>query len=287
MIRIIDASQRIPEIFTAKGFDYGKWEVYINSIYENSARVFTDEVERYLESGQYTFEEDFLPVLNAVPDNPGLKTLRESFSTVTSGLNQRVLACFGRELDVDVVLYLGLCNAAGWVTQMNGRDTILLGMEKILELGWYDLNAMYGLIYHELGHVYQAQYGVLERASGDNARNFIWQLFTEGVAMYFEQTLIGDPRYFHQNKDGWLSWCEDHFQQILADFNAGLPVMTQFSQRYFGDWCSYQGRGDVGYYLGARFVRDLTAERPLEDLIGLDMDNVYELYQEFFRQHQA
>lgn len=285
MIRTIDASQAIPEIYTAAGFDYSKWEAYINAIYKDSAHIFTDEVKQYLESGQYTFEKDFLPILNAVPGNPNLPILRADFSAVTDGLDQRVTTCFGRTLDVDIVLYLGLCVAAGWVTRMDGGYVILLGVEKILELGWHGMDDMYGLIYHELGHVYQSQYGVLERESASSAENFVWQLFTEGIAMYFEQALTGDPRYYHQNKGGWLTWCEDHFQQLLSDFHADLPTMTQFTQRYFGDWCSYHGYGDTGYYLGARFVRYLTETRPFDGLLGLEIKEVYDLYTEFVNRY--
>lgn len=286
MIRVTDASRQIPALFSPVGFERAKWETYINAVLPGSAHMFTDEVERYLESGQYTFEKDFLPILEAVPGNPGLSVLQENFAIVTAGLDQRVKDCFGRGLDVDIVLYLGLCNGAGWVTRVGGRDAILLGVEKILELGWYDLDSLYGLIYHELGHVYHAQYGVLERESEDSGKNFVWQLFTEGIAMYFEQVLAGSPRYFHQDKGGWLSWCEEHFRQILTDFDAELSSMTQFSQRYFGDWCSYHGRGDTGYYLGAVFVRSLTEAQLFDSLLDLDIDHVYGLYQEFVFHHQ-
>lgn len=285
MMRILDASQQIPALFSTAGFAYDKWEVYIHSVFPGCTHIFTDEVKQYLESGQYTFEKDFLPILNAVPQNPGLPILQANFAAVTEDLDQRVSACFGRTLDVDIVLYLGLCCAAGWVTRVNGRDAILLGVEKILELGWQGLDDMYGLLYHELGHVYQAQYGVLERESADSAKNFVWQLFTEGIAMYFEQTLVGDAAYYHQDKDGWLPWCDEHFRQLLADFNQNLPSMTQFTQRYFGDWCSYHGRGDTGYYLGARFVRYLTETRPFDSLLDLEIQPVFELYKEFVRRY--
>lgn len=285
MIRTIDASQAIPELYTAAGFDPSRWEVYINSLYENSAHIFADEIREYLKSGEYTFEKDFLPILNAVPGNPDLPVLRANFSAAADGLDQRAAACFGRTLDVDIVLYLGLCVGAGWVTRINGRYVILLGVEKILELGWHGLDDMYGLIYHELGHVYQSQYGVLERESASGAENFVWQLFTEGIAMYFEQTLAGDPGYFHQDKNGWSAWCEAHFPQLLADFHADLPTMTQFTQRYFGDWCSYHGHGDTGYYLGARFVRDLTETRAFDSLLGLEIKEVCELYTAFVNRY--
>ena len=119
----------------------------INSLFENETLN--------LDSGLYTFEKDFLPIINAVNNNPSLELIHNSFVQVTENLNDRIMECFGEELDVEIVLYLGLCNAAGWVTNINGKDTVLLGVEKIIELNWQDIDSMYGLIYHELGHVYQ------------------------------------------------------------------------------------------------------------------------------------
>lgn len=40
-------------------------------------------------------------------------------------------------------------------------------------------------------------------------RNFVWQLFTEGIAMYFEQALVGNFNYYHQDKNGCLEWCDN------------------------------------------------------------------------------
>lgn len=221
-----------------------------------------------------------MPILNRVQGHPFLETLHTSFVRVTNGLNQRIIDCFAHELEIDIVLYLGLCNAAGWVTNINGRDVILLGIEKILELSWYDEDSMYGLIYHELGNIYHKQYGAFEQEGRNQSQNFIWQLFTEGIAMYFEQLLMNDLSYYHQNKDGWKNWCDAHFQQILIDFQADLPVMNRFNQRYFGDWVDYCGRADVGYYLGARFVQDLCSRYDFGQLIRLEIE---EVTREFFR----
>ena len=37
-------------------------------------------------------------------------------------------------IDVEIVLYLGLCNGAGWVVTIDNKTYCLLGIEKILEL---------------------------------------------------------------------------------------------------------------------------------------------------------
>ena len=116
--------------------------------------MFEDDIKEYIDTGKYTFEKDFLPIINAVHKNPSLEQLHYSFKVVTNGLN--------------------------------GKDTILLGVEKIIELNWQNVNELYGLIYHELGHIYHKQYGCFKQYSDNNKKNFVWQLFTEGIAMYFE-----------------------------------------------------------------------------------------------------
>lgn len=70
--------------------------------------------------------------------------------------------------------------------------------------------------------------------------------------MCFEQNLIGDAEYYNQDKNGWKTWCDNHFEQIKLDFAHDMKTMSVSNQRYFGDWVSYNGHGDVGYYLGCR-----------------------------------
>lgn len=278
MIKIIDTYPQIGTLFDDGTFNMEKWELYINFNYDKSANIFKDDLRKYLDSGNYVYEKDILPILNAVYENSNLETLYSSFCKITDGLNEKIIDHFGCELDIDIVLYIGLCNAAGWVTNINGRDVILLGIEKILELNWCDEDSMYGLIYHELGHVYHKQYGMFHQQSDNNSQNYVWQLFTEGIAMCFEQTLVDNSNYYHQNKNGWLEWCDNHYQQILADFYHDLPTMTKSNQKYFGDWVSYRGKGDVGYYLGTKFVQQQCDKYDFEQLINLTID---EIYQEF------
>ena len=281
MIRIIDTYAENNHLFDDGKFSIDKWKNYINQIYSNSAELFLSDMKECLDNGKYTYENDILPILNDVYENPKLDTLHKSFKKVVNQLNQKVLDTFGKELNVDIVLYMGLCNGAGWVTNINGVDTVLLGVEKIIELDWCDINAMYGLIYHELGHVYQKQYGTLERSFSDSKSEFLWQLFTEGIAMYFEQVLVGDLNFYHQDANDWKAWCDAHFLQIKTDFHNDLDTMTRQNQRYFGDWCRYHGNGDVGYYLGARYIQYLVKEHSFDDLITYDLPVVMELYSEF------
>lgn len=276
MIQIIDTYSQIETLFDNGMFNIEKWELYINSIYDKSANIFKDDLRECLDSGDYVYEKDILPILNAVYENSHLGTLHASFCKIIDGLNQKIVNRFERELDIDIVLYVGLCNAAGWVTNINERNVVLLGIEKILELNWCDVSSMYGLIYHELGHIYHKQYGMFHQQSANSSYNFVWQLFTEGIAMYFEQVLVNNFNYYHQDKNGWLEWCDNHFQQILEDFYNDLPTMTRENQKYFGDWVSYHGKGDVGYYLGTKFVQQLCGKYDFEQLINMTIDDIYQ-----------
>ena len=138
MIRIIDTLSQIDSLFDNKKFNNEKWEIYINSIYDKSSDLFKNDLKEYLESGNFSYENDILPIIDAVYENESLQALKNSFYKVTDCLNERIKDCFEHEVDVDIVLYLGLCNGAGWVTNINGQDVILLGIEKILELNWCD-----------------------------------------------------------------------------------------------------------------------------------------------------
>ena len=151
---------------------------------------------------------------------------------------------------------------------------MLLGIEKIIELGWNDADSMNGLIIHELGHVYQEQYGVLHREFETLPAQFLWKLFTEGVAMVFEQEVVGDSDSFHQYDDNWKQWCHDNISRIKQSFCDDLPAMTGDNQRYFGDWVSFEGHGDTGYYLGTQFVRFVLEKDSFDNIISYDIDLV-------------
>lgn len=282
-MRIIDTCPALSAAYEGDAFCMEKWKSYVDSELPGISSLLLSDLEECLRAG-YTWEHDFLPVLNTVAREPGLREkAHTSFCGVTEGLEQTVYDRFGKQLDVDIIFYLGLCNGAGWVTEYRGRTAVLLGLEKIMELNWCGTDDMRGLLYHELGHVYQAQYGVLERHFDRDADRFLWQLFTEGVAMHFEQVLVGDPDYYHQNRNGWKTWCDGHLEEIKADFDRDLDTMTHASQRYFGDWVRYHGHGDVGYYLGCRFVQYILSAHPLDEIIRFDLDRVTRLYRQFIQ----
>lgn len=282
-MRITDTFPALLAAYDGPAFSFGRWKEYIDAALPGLSPLLISDVKAVLVTGSFTWERDYLPVLNAVgSDAIRRERVHASFLAVTENLDRAVRERFGRDLDVEIVFYLGLCNGAGWVTEYRGRTAVLLGVEKIMELDWCGIDEMRGLVLHELGHAYQGQYGVLKRTFDRGGDAFLWQLFTEGIAMYFEQELVGDPDYYHQDKDGWKTWCGGHLDVIKRDFARDLAAMTFENQRYFGDWVRYRGRGDVGYYLGCRFVRDiLAAGNDFDDVIRFDIDTVRRLFRRF------
>ena len=280
-MRIVDTSEQILSSFAAGRFDLQKWEAYVDAFVPGAKRLCLDDMREVLDAG-YCWETDFLPVLNAVARDGGKREqVIASFRGVTERLEERILARFGRSPDAELVLYLGLCSGAGWVTEIGQKPVVLFGIEKIMELNWQGLDAMIGLVYHELGHVYQDCFGVLRRESEAMADQMLWQLFTEGIAMVFEQEIAGSPDYFHQCDPTWRQWCAENLGRQKRAFAEDLPTMNHQNQRYFGDWVRFEGQGDTGYYLGARFVWFLMQSEPFDRLIAWDLPEVKAGFERF------
>ncbi len=274
MVNTVNAIEDISWIYENGEFQISRWNRYMDNIFPGHKEIFINDMDETIQNGGFTFQKDFLPKLNHVLSDTGKRNeVIESFKKATKGLEEMIIDIFGRAPNVNIILYLGLCNGAGWAMEIDGAQYIMLGIEKIMELAWCDLKSMYGLIYHELGHIYQMQYGILSRNYSCEDR-FLWQLFTEGIAMLFEQKLVKDGNFFHQDADGWLQWCEENKEIIKRDFNKDLPTMSYGSQRYFGDWVRYKGHGDVGYYLGSRFVQWINQRYKFDEMICFDIIKV-------------
>ena len=284
MLEILDTWDRLFECFDRKLFSLEKWRNYAESISpELKEKVLKD-------SAEYDFQRDILPVFQTLISKKEQAVIaHDSFVNVVSGLDERLKKKLGFQPDLKIIFYLGMCNGAGWAvaaggTAFGGRAKVLLGIEEILELDWTSLQDLQGLVYHELGHLYHSQHGELRQEVPAGPARFVWQLFTEGAAMCFEQMLAGDMEFYHQDKNGWKAWCQEHFLAALQDFDQDLPAMTQADQRYFGDWVRYRGRGDVGYYLGARWVQSLLRRCHFNEIIQLPVEAVCARYREYVQE---
>lgn len=284
-MKITNTLDKIKTVYKNGEFNFNKWEEYVNSIYPNFAQLFIEDMNQTLKTGLFSYEKDYLPLLNAVSrKTKAMEQALNSFNKATDNLERKIIERFGKSIDVEIIFYLGLLNGAGWVLDYNNKTLCLLGIEKIIELDWCDEKSMIGLIYHELGHVYQGQYGVLEREFESRKERFLWQLFTEGIANYFEQILVGDFEYYHCGDKEWKIWCDDNLDRIKKDFYNDLPQMTFENQRYFGDWVFYENHSDVGYYLGTKFVQFICINKNFNEILSLDIKTVTILYEKFLNE---
>lgn len=262
-MRFVDAFAGAESCFPGGTFSLEAWKAYADGISPQLAALCLDDVK------DYDFNAQITPVLaDYTARRSDAHQAHEAFLRCAEALEQR-LAALGFDVDATVVLYLGLCCAAGWATELDGSPAVLLGLEKIVELNWQDDASMETLIHHELGHLWHFQH----RQSAAFADAALWQLYTEGMAMYFEQLLAGDARYFHQNKNGWLAWCEANRDALFAEYDRRVRA-GESVQDFFGDWCSYQGHSDVGYYLGSVLVWQLAQTRSIAELAELTEEDI-------------
>jgi hypothetical protein len=242
-------------------FNIGLWEGYINNISCGLLQKLKDD------SSNYDFDSQILPVLNyAINHTEKIKMAHDSFRSAVTGLEERMLKIIGTSLRVEIVFYLGLCNGAGWATKNNGENIVLLGVEKIVELDWYNAQTMSALVYHELGHIWHDK--------------DVGQLYGEGIAMYFEQLMLDDFSYYHQAKGGWLEWCHANKRELNAEYLRRLQN-NESTQDFFGDWCSYKGYSDVGYFIGCEFVKQLAKKYSPDELVSLDAPTLYSEFERY------
>ncbi len=274
-MNIIDTYNDIVTYFQNKTFDLLTWRCYASNI----SPVLSEKVEN--DANAYDLNEQVIPVINtALQSIEKLEETHNSFISVTNRLDEKFTELFGFELDADIILYLGLCNGAGWATNLNGRKVVLLGIEKIIELNWCDEDSMLTLIYHELGHIWHSIAGNLYYTTDKKNEKSLWQLYQEGVAMYCEQLLCNNFNHYHQDKNGWLDWCLENEVSIKTEY---LRRMNNFesTQDFFGDWCSYMGYTDVGYFLGCEFIKTLAIKYSLKEIANLDIKVIASEFENF------
>ena len=260
-MKIINTCEKIKTLFP-NGFDIAVWRRYANEISEELPSKCENDAK------EYDFEKQVLPVLEQALNAEKIDFVSKNFQAVIKTLNENLTKLFDGEPDINIVLYLGLCNGAGWATTLDGKSTVLLGIEKIIELNWSDEANMRALILHEIGHLWHKLNGNLYLPDFTKRRKGIQQLYQEGVAMVCEHILCGDDDFYHQNKDGWLDWCRENEDDIKKEYLRRLDSKESI-QDFFGDWCSYNGHSDVGYYLGCKFVEHLMKTHSLKEIANL------------------
>jgi len=189
-----------------------------------------------------------------------LSSLIPSFSKASGTL--------GFTFPVIFVIYVGIGCGAGWATRFRGKPAVLFGLENIVECGWTRMEAIRGLIAHEIGHLvhwdWREQVGLVD-GSGP-----WWQLYEEGFAQRCEVLVQGT---WHQTLadecDDWLEWCRENRASLAAQFLARADREADVRD-FFGSWFVIGGRAQTGYFLGYEIIRELEGDMGLKEIARLE-----------------
>lgn len=274
-MKIIDTYNDIFNSYENGVFNKELWDKYAFSVFPGLKTKVEQDFSRITE-----YKDKIFTILNDVMKKlQEAETAHNSFVKATENLSTEIKCKFGVDLDVTIILYLGLGNAAGWATIIDNKKVILIGIEKVIELGWCDENDMKALIYHELGHIYHSLFECRQLIN-TKREQAIRQLYREGIAMIFEQTLCNDENFFHQNINGWLEWCKANDDLIKNEYLKRIKSKESV-QDFFGDWCSFMNHSDVGYYLGTEFIRFLMKEYSLKEIAGMKLRSILKRFYQF------
>lgn len=274
-MKIIDTYNDIFKSYENNIFNKTLWDSYAISTLPRLKEKIEQDFSRLTDYKDKIFE-----ILNDVPKNiESAKTAHQSFTNATKNLSEEIKKKFNVDLNVTIILYLGLGNAAGWATTINNQKVVLIGLEKIVELGWCSESDMQALIYHELGHIYHSLFERKELLI-NKRKQAVQQLYREGIAMVFEQTLCDEVNRYHQNTNGWLDWCIDNDKLIKTEYLKRIRNKESV-QDFFGDWCSFKEHSDVGYYLGTSFIRMLMNNYSLQKIASMKLNIVLEHFYKF------
>jgi len=170
--------------------------------------------------------------------------------------------------DLDVVLLVGGRTSNGWVTKLDGVDTLFLALEFLGDPPYDGVLAS-----HEAFYVAHSRHGAEEWPEDCAAA-----LFSEGIATAVSRTVhlgLADGAYlwFDDAHDDWLAACRDAEGAIAQraldhlDTSYGeLVVRSLFTIQ--DDERELPPR--AGYWLGDRVVRRLLEDHPASDLLAWD-----------------
>ncbi len=172
-------------------------------------------------------------------------------------------------LDVEVVIYHGLGNGAGWADSYGEKKAILLGVEKIVELGWDSEEKLTSLMAHEFAHLaHEKMRGhnlmIYEGREGD-----IFRMYIEGYATYFEDNFFSRTITMPE----WVKSCKELEKELKLAYLEVLKGKRE-SKHFYGDWFTTFDIPDTGYFLGLQFVKTMLDKYSYIDIGRLTFEEI-------------
>jgi len=169
-----------------------------------------------------------------------------------------ILADLETEQDIYAIIYVGAGTGAGHVTEYRDTPAILFGLENIARLGWYHRDRLKALAYHEIGHVVHRSKRN-EHGLENDIETLWYRLYEEGVAQRYEQRLKGEGSW-HMETHGWVEWMEENHLRIAKIILNRIQNNENITSDLFGSDagdpnCNFEGKIQVGYYVGCQMIK--------------------------------
>lgn len=277
MIKIIDTFKDYKEVFEhnldiSTQEKISLWEELYSSKYPEVINKLKDDIKSdgynwvdiARENSFNKTKEDFSKMVEAY----------ENIKNVMEDVNNNVKEAFNLDLDINIVLYAGLCHSAGWVDEYEGKRAILYGIDQIANLNWQDRNKLKNLIAHELCHIIHFEIRDRYNLIDDYKTNYeygIWRLYIEGFAQFYRNKLTP---LFEERGESWVKACDEQKEELKKLYIEALNDNDKGTNDFFGDWWQVMGISDVGYYLGQEFVKELSEKLSLKEVITIRFEGL-------------
>jgi hypothetical protein len=211
-------------------------------------------------------------VFPRIPDRlKDMTRARALLSVLIDEVHGRAEEAFSiRDLDILYFIYVGIGCGAGWVTELEGSQAIILGLEMMAECGWTGEETIRGLLSHELGHAIHALLRNDPKLEGGSGP--FWQLYIEGFAQRTEHVLMRRDSWHVRreiNDEDWLDWCQDNLIWLAGKFLQAVDSDEDLKP-FFGSWYQIEGRKHCGHFLGHQVIIELEKRSDLETVAKME-----------------
>jgi hypothetical protein len=172
---------------------------------------------------------------------------------------------------IDWIIYHGLGNGAGGYTNINGKKTIVFGLEKIVELGWDSQIKLEDLLVHEYSHYFHEH--IREQSLEtplDFYHQYIFRLYVEGLATYAEKMMHGRE----VSMPDWYDNCLKKEQKLKQTFINHLMNHNKDIQHMYGDWYPVLGEIETAYFLGMQMIKLWHKEVSIKTIMKASLDTI-------------
>lgn len=252
------------------------WIAYINQYPELMNFCMLDYIEEGISPRHVGLKKVFTP-------HAQVDRMIEAYNNIKAVLNskdalsQNILP--HNPLDLDIIIYHGLGNGAGTATTLDGRKSLLFGIEKIAELSWQSKERISALFVHEYAHLlHDAMRDESIEKTYDNTKDdAYYKLYIEGVATFLEGVVYS--RGITQPE--WYAMCTKNEPALKQAFLTTLE-MGEDIRPYFGDWHPPLTIPESAYFMGMQIVSRLHETLDIKTIMNLPFETIKKAIDRYF-----